>query len=89
MSTKHTPGPWEAIGVTVLHNRTTVADCEPYNTTRSTDTCIANARLCAAAPDLLYALRGMIDVVNQDSSARERVVAKRRARRAIAKAEGK
>jgi len=52
---KHTPGKWEACGTTVHAGKSMVANCEPYYTTKSGDTCEANARLIAATPDLLSA----------------------------------
>jgi hypothetical protein len=56
----HTPGKWEATETTVYAGREIVADCEPHHTTKSGDTCEANARLCAAAPDLLEACEDAI-----------------------------
>jgi len=55
METKHTQGPWEAVGVNVWHKENMgfrVADCRGENV----DQACANARLIAAAPDLLEAL---------------------------------
>lgn len=55
----HTPGPWEARGLTVF---------EPSKTALSVATATqhqphakANARLIAAAPDMLASLRAMVD----------------------------
>lgn len=63
---KHTPGPWEATGTEIVHAETgnhlatvvrygvTVGEC-PY----MGSTPFANARLIAAAPDLLAALEAL------------------------------
>jgi len=80
-----TPGPWRAIGGKGCHvieaaNGTSVAESfgrlDPEN--------IANARLIAAAPDLLTSLRELVDSPNAKQNA-----AWDRARLAIAKTEGK
>lgn len=63
MPTKHTPGPWYAVGSWVEHENDKVADicnCDPESMGqehlgRSDAEIRANARLIAAAPDLLAA----------------------------------
>ena len=63
MKAKHTPGPWYAVGAWVEHEKDDVADicnCDPESMSqghlgRSYDEMAANARLIAAAPDLLKA----------------------------------
>ena len=49
---------------------------------------LANARLIAAAPDLLEALRYLDDAINEPSLKIDLVAASNRARAVIAKAEG-
>ena len=51
----HTPGPWESKRRLVWDtNGFSLADCWDYN--RTEEECFANARLIAAAPDMLEAL---------------------------------
>jgi len=70
---KHTPGPWHYSGVDALprvrvnreHSGTTgflIADC---NNSHLGGEAVANAKLIAAAPELLEALKGMIHVVRK------------------------
>lgn len=62
MKTKYTPGPWVATGTTVSEQASygtgnrVVAECG-QSTNGETD--LANARLIAAAPELLEALRSL------------------------------
>ena len=77
----HTPGPWHA----TLHqvgdeNNVRVADC--YSLEKGHDTARANARLIAAAPDLLAALEALLLLADPCESAVGV------ARAAIAKARG-
>jgi hypothetical protein len=61
---QHTPGTWYAVGAYVEHDDDSVADicsCDPAtigqkHLGRSYEEIIANAKLIAAAPDLLEAL---------------------------------
>ncbi len=68
---KHTDGPWVAMRMAgerwLIHQKTNEIDggffCEvaPLHTTREAkDTAIANARLIAAAPDLLQACKAFL-----------------------------
>lgn len=66
MNTKHTPGPWEAIGNLVrspmhqpqgLPAGVQIADCRDGYFLAHTDEAKANARLIAAAPELLEELK--------------------------------
>ena len=56
----HTPGPWtvfdEKWGIGVTTDCADIAHCGGFDTNRSRDEERANARLIAAAPDLLAAL---------------------------------
>jgi len=94
---KHTPGAWYAVSGNAVHDKLATFDA---NGVRTGDTpnriCkveypysddagqAANASLIAAAPDLLEALRGVL----QQFAKRLRVDSVERARAAIAKAEG-
>ena len=64
MSTKtqesagHTPGPWRVVHHNDDTNRVVVFGiCEVWSTSRGTEAKLANARLIAAAPELLEALK--------------------------------
>lgn len=88
----HTPGPWHA----TLHqvgdeNNVRVADC--YSLEKGHDTARANARLIAAAPDLLAALVEIEQHAYDDDTPQEDILAdfdrmRGIARDAIAKARG-
>ena len=87
----HTKGQWIAVGAWVEHPDDDVADictCNPEDMgqgylERSDKEIIANARLIAAAPDLLLALKSLLDD-QRDAS----LPVLKLARAAIAKAEG-
>lgn len=103
----HTPGPWSVsrttgIGIESVSqcdkasNAAAVASCWPFMWMSGEDsvaTMLANARLIAAAPDLLSALRGFLEMYvamvnsgdcgNWDAETEPQVIA---ARAAIAKA---
>ena len=88
METKHTPGPWEAISNLVRTCRAPdgnggflIAECPPSIGDR-----LENARLIAAAPELLEAAIELKDVCNRPSAARTRAEAWRKLDKAIAKA---
>lgn len=96
--TRHTPGPWIAVGFWVEHpndKRPDICNCDPRSMDqegRSDAEILANARLIAAAPDLLEALQSAeramsnkhfaAEVLAHDSVVREMILA------AIAKATG-
>ena len=98
MKTKHTPGPWELeewefdYGPTgdfsIYQSRSKtprmpIASVQlPFNGKRTE----ANARLIAAAPELLEAAIELKDVCNRPSAARTRAEAWRKLDKAIAKA---
>ena len=83
MNTKHTPGPWRIEGNEVHAYATAVAViCE---TVQGEDG--SNARLIAAAPDLLAALQRLITALGGQGALRYELTVKT-ARAAIAKAEG-
>ena len=64
---KHTPGQWIAVGAVVEHADDGTADIASFNPKvfgqagRSYEEMCANAKLCAAAPDLLDALKALRD----------------------------
>jgi hypothetical protein len=93
----HTPGPWSASGqgcAYVLGGNPSfvVADCNADRPHRAED--FANARLIAAAPDLLAALEACVDAMRNGLPGREkachpgRTLAYKHGRAAIAKARG-
>ena len=90
MNTKHTPGAWSASGTAVWSDKQLVAsvygddpDCKPDERMK------ANARLIAAAPELLEALKLCAGVcAGETLNKRTLVLALCRARAAIAKATG-
>ena len=94
MKTTHTPAPWgihkQASMVVVGSKGFAVASCGGYSY-NGTDTeelqgeLLANARLIAAAPELLEALQNMLDYYG---SASANVEALTKSRAAIAKATG-
>ena len=94
MSTKkHTPGPWavyESMGAETVIGRigvkaeVDIAHCNNCDTSEAR----ANARLIAAAPDLLFALDQAVTSM-QDSGYPNSHLAVRCARAAIARATGK
>jgi hypothetical protein len=67
---KFTPGPWEADELDVFAPSDCpyhpVADCTSNSSCRDYDTDEANARLIAAAPELLEALRDLMDIETCD-----------------------
>jgi len=89
--TKHTPGPWH------LHDMEQFTICGPNykavaetKTRRSDDECRANARLIAAAPELLEACKAVIAALSQNKTFPADIdAAKKWLNDAITKAEGK
>lgn len=68
MNTKHTPGPWVSVGAWVEHPDDNIPDictCNPEDMgqsylPRSDQEILANARLIAAAPDMLQAIEELL-----------------------------
>jgi hypothetical protein len=95
--TEHTKGPWVATGdnfvVSYSGNGKAVANCYEDTPDHREGECAANARLIAAAPDLLAALKELHQAVGEaaiDNEPNEWVLAAHRAAfTAIAKAEGR
>ena len=88
--TTHTPGPWHKKGSRVYHQsnpgglKTDIAEC--FRDVGGPLPCEANARLMAAAPDLLAALEAVM-ACNKELGAISRPIGNE-ARAAIAKAKG-
>lgn len=90
MEEKYTPGPWEVDGPRIYSTtKTLVATVGLF---RSLETASANARLIAAAPDLLAALESLLewaaDVHDPMKQSRINYSGMDAARAAIAKAKG-
>jgi hypothetical protein len=86
MSTQHTPGPWKTNGdpyVSTADGKRSIAFCD----TRHGHEDRANARLIAAAPELLEALKVFCSLGRADSST-DWNVAFNEGAKAIAKATG-
>lgn len=68
MSTKHTPGPWHEDGHQIISEHGYVVAVLP-NTNRDADseTTAADARLIAAAPDLMEAMKLIFNPHNGES----------------------
>lgn len=87
----HTPGPWGISGLDPRHVDTRggqmCIDCTKSGPSKAVDA--ANARLVAAAPELLSALRAMLADGGVLSDPISRKQAQEKARAAITKAEGR
>ena len=86
---KHTPAPWRIAtsgrAVLTQDGTTFIADCEnPQNPNKGEQ--YSNALLCAAAPDLLAALKALMAYGDLDGA--EQVKVDHQVRAAIAKAGG-
>ena len=95
MTTQHTPGPWitgdAAIWALDDCEFHAIVDCPLNQTCRDTETAWANARLIAAAPDLLAALIAFDNAFShycEGDPDSDEVSALYQARAAIAKATG-
>lgn len=92
MKDQHTPGPWQVFNAGHLGCGVTrrycgdIAHCHGYDTNRSRAEELANARLIAAAPDMLAALRDLLAEVQAGGYPGR--TALEAARAAIAKAAG-
>jgi len=96
MKTTHTPGPWSLEVDAVISDATEAHICTVLGGegTRFIDDednqeCLANARLIAAAPDLLDALKEVQDWANDGFRVALRDDQKAKIAAAIAKAEGR
>jgi len=68
MKPQHTPGPWEFFNVPpgcgVMNRDSDIAHCSGFNSSRSRSEELANARLIAAAPELLDMARDTRDYLS-------------------------
>lgn len=96
-TTKHTPGPWETGGVMTLvefrpegwNAPMCIADCHTKNAPQSETERVANARLIAAAPELLEACKAaMNDKYARFGMTKDNYPVREILARAITKAEG-
>lgn len=86
MITKHTSGPWISDGAQIFietddGRQQSIGQANGFRI--SQETVYANARLISAAPDLLEALRNLLEVCSETDNTRPAIAA---ARAAIAKA---
>ncbi|PJM66442.1 hypothetical protein [Achromobacter ruhlandii] len=91
MTTKHTPGPWAVrydyvVQAPSFDDGRLVPVAQPYGVNSDGTDLFANARLIAAAPELLEALEGLL-AVSVDTTSDE-LLAMMAARASIAKAKG-
>jgi len=95
---KHTPGPWKVQGNSIVTNTPRPEGCYCDVIIAETPHCYepkdhiwpviaANARLIAAAPDLLAALKHIADLIGVPNDDESKAISET-ARKAIAKAEG-
>ena len=63
--TKHTPGPWEAVKMTISGHEFWKAICSEGRFPEKGPQAEANARLIAAAPDLLEALTDAVAIIEK------------------------
>lgn len=88
MQTHHTPGPWFTEALSTI-GHCAIVDADGFTIANPSPMGQANARLIAAAPDLLAALQSALDQLSALSFADDRIVyARERARAAIARATG-
>jgi hypothetical protein len=97
MTAKFTPGPWIIKGYSIHggDNRVRVAEINPPHPkargrerAEEREYCDGNARLIAAAPDLLHALEALLDMDISYQRGPKVQVAESAARAAVAKARG-
>lgn len=91
MSTKHTPGPWSVrydfvVQAQSFSDGRLVPVAQPYGVNTDGTDLFANARLIAAAPDLLEALEASLALIDLAIPFEGDVT--RKARAALAKAKG-
>ena len=69
MNTKHTPAPWTVnpkAKTNIRHGNLTIANCSSTHDGSREEEEIANAKLIAAAPELLGALEELMKVYEQN-----------------------
>ena len=62
MSAKHTSGPWRYNNLTDIYDSNGATICELYRGSELNERCKANARLIAAAPEMLDALQVIMTI---------------------------
>lgn len=89
MSTKHTPGPWSIHRERIIfaEDGYAIADVTTYHGKRQEQT-QANARLIAAAPELLGELKRAVAMIEEARSRGSKQIVPASMRAAIAKATG-
>lgn len=97
MSAQHTPGPWhvgEGVAQRIIYDSRgwPIADAKLFHGNSRSGEDVPNARLIAAAPDMLEALKAIIDNDGGEGSKHYHAIklfdAREKARAAIAKATG-
>lgn len=90
MDNKHTPGPWEVSGSEIRSQSEQIIIAGTYYVgTARRGQVEANARLIAAAPDLLTSLKALLPEGWGDDDTMDHMPGVKLARAAIAKAEGR
>ena len=90
MTTTHTPGPWETADLRVMWGSYFVADCDGKGDIGRQEEGRANARLIAAAPDLLQVALALVSAWDDEPTdfAGEIAYQVKQARAAIEKTRG-
>jgi hypothetical protein len=70
MNTQHTPGPWEKEGATILQGITKKEICKMSGKNEEIQN--ANARLIAAAPELLSACQAFLELFQSGKNSERR-----------------
>ena len=84
----YTPGPWTVVELRTGNCWIQTADGQPVASVLLYGDALADARLMAASPDLLAALRAALDEIDGDDIGAVADVLTSKGRAAIAKAEG-
>lgn len=65
MSTQHTPGPWEQVGFSIKDKDGPIAQCIEWTTNGEPN--YADAKLIAAAPDLLESIKKLVEEISENA----------------------
>ena len=74
---EHTPGPWFSIGASIESKSFIIARMFGWNEARKTEEGQANARLIAAAPELLKALKSLVSIEINGVESDKQIIAKK------------
>ena len=85
---KHTPGPWHVFKDSSIYSKHADYTLAEIVAGMTDEECDANARLIAAAPELLKALQAALDALRGSAGFDEINNAKKQVKAAIAKATG-